>query len=360
MVEPTSIPALDPASLMDKLIGASKGVRLLDSGPAAHRFAQLVEPAERAEPLIAGVFWWAVWQGDLLMDSLLKHDVDPKSVHALLVAHAHVTRFDLLLLADDYSGDPVRLPLRFYPEEVSDQFGYLRKVPRGTAADRIRQRYPQVSDDLVHDFIREVALAGEFGAVLAAKPDLDPTGVPDPAVNVLDLNSDREARAGLVLRHNGQLYATSAMHTFSGIGSKARVGSADGEVIREDIITDSCLIQLDEDPQLPLLQGFAGVMRGILPPLGEPAWFGRPDDGRINTVVQMADMSILSPQQNFASKIYTLADTRNGDSGVALLDTSNRVLGFAVYRTGISARLPFSQWIYAEQSLAALGMLDVV
>ena len=59
---------------------------------------------------------------------------------------------------------------------------------------------------------------------------------------------------------------------------------------------------------------------------------------------------------NSQLKVLTRADTNPGDSGAALLDSQDQVLGFAFYRTGLGAPIEFSAWIWAETVFNAHGL----
>ncbi|WP_405620931.1 hypothetical protein [Streptomyces sp. NBC_00076] len=353
-------PAGDPAGLMDQLLGAQPVAELRSIGAATRGLASEISVrGENPEPLLAGIYWWAVMHGRQLRRRLTDLGVGTEGLQFRLVAHAEATRFDLLVLSPEYDGDPVRLRLDTTPPMLARTFEDLAVSSAGTVADRLRQRYPRVTDRLVRNAIAEVARTDWFGAVLAPEQEMIPTGVPDPGARVVNLaDPDRPASVGLVLRSGEETFATTVRHVFVGGRGEARIGAAQGKVCREDLITDSCLIALERDPCLAALAGYSGVLRSILPPVGERAWFSRPEEGRVETVVMDADMSILEPQQDFASKVYTRADTIVGDSGVALVDSANRVVCFAVSRTSMRAALASSQWIYAEQALTALGVLE--
>lgn len=355
------MPAPDPSRLMDELLGAEPVAELKATGKASRRLASKVAVSgENPEPLLAGVFWWAVINSDELRDQLSTYGVEMHTLQAMLVAHAEFTRFDLLVLSPHYDEDPVPMQLHASPAKLKANFDKLSASRRGTVADRIRQKYPKVSDRLVREAITEVATTDWLGVVLAPAQEMIPTCVPVPGARVVNLTDvERPASVGLFIRKEGAPYATTVLHVFPiGGRGEATIGTAHGTVCREDTTTDSCLIALDRDLDLENLPDYAGVLRHVLPPFGDQAWFSRPDEGRVDTVVLGADMSILEPQQDFASKIYTHAVTIPGDSGVALVNTKNEVVCFAVRRTSIRASVASSQWIYAEQALTALGVLE--
>ena len=48
-------------------------------------------------------------------------------------------------------------------------------------------------------------------------------------------------------------------------------------------------------------------------------------------------------------KVITNPSSQPGDSGAALIDSNKNVIGFATYRTGVNAVIPFSVWVWAEE-----------
>ncbi|WP_146166869.1 hypothetical protein [Streptosporangium nondiastaticum] len=228
-----------------------------------------------------------------------------------------------------------------------------------------------MTNELVFQVIEEVAAKGEFGVVLANAPEeLQTAFVPEPGAGFIRQQATMDPRqlhiatAGIVLRRNGGWCATTARHSLlqgSTFLPRVEIGATTGRVCADDLVTDSCLVALDSDPRIPSAADYAGVRRCIMPAMGagERAWFCRVDEpGRVGAVVHGVDASILEPQQDFASLVYTDPVTRTGDSGVALLDSQNRMVGFAVRRTSIRAPIVQSYWIYAEQALSALGVLE--
>jgi hypothetical protein len=55
-------------------------------------------------------------------------------------------------------------------------------------------------------------------------------------------------------------------------------------------------------------------------------------------------------------KLQTDADTDQGDSGCALRDENDRVLGFAFERTAYDDYPQFTDWIWAANALRALNL----
>lgn len=58
---------------------------------------------------------------------------------------------------------------------------------------------------------------------------------------------------------------------------------------------------------------------------------------------------MLDPVRYEMSKVYTPRLTARGDSGAALYDSDDRLIGFAFRHTAYNSRLKASVWVWAEQ-----------
>lgn len=359
------------SALMDDVLGNATGVVLREIGPAAHELAAVVAGDESPDPLLAGVYWWAVMQSANFERALKVTGVDAADIRCLLVAHAQNTRFDMLVLADNYQGEPKDLRLDVESSELARVFARATESADGTVADRLRQRYSNLTDTLVRDAIGEVAKVGLFGAVIAAKPDEERTSVPatpgTSAVNPLAVpcnaipvyrarENKPRATVGVVYSRADGVYASTVLHAV-GRSRNVRIANSTGTVTARDRVTDSCLIRINGSVDISSSVGLNGVRRTVLPGIGESASFFRFGvEGPIDTKILAADMSALEPQQAFASKVHTNPDTIPGDSGAALLDRDDRVVCFAVSRSSIQAPITNSTWIWADQVMRAMGM----
>jgi hypothetical protein len=72
------------------------------------------------------------------------------------------------------------------------------------------------------------------------------------------------------------------------------------------------------------------------------------------------DPSIVDPSADELVRIYTEADTRVADSGAALIDENDFIVGFARRVTGYNAPIQYSLWTYALMVYLAHHLLDRV
>jgi len=78
--------------------------------------------------------------------------------------------------------------------------------------------------------------------------------------------------------------------------------------------------------------------------------------GLKTTFVQGWTTNIHSEQNFLAAMVFTDPDTSSGDSGAALVDSRDRILGFAAYRSGNREPKQHSAWVWADQVLRVHGV----
>jgi hypothetical protein len=72
--------------------------------------------------------------------------------------------------------------------------------------------------------------------------------------------------------------------------------------------------------------------------------------------VQSHDAGLLRRRPGVQLKVQTRPDTDRGDSGSALIDADDRVVGFAFEKTAFDDWPQFTDWIWAANALDALGL----
>jgi hypothetical protein len=342
---------------MDRLLGGAAGIPLSDSGWASADIADVVAPHEGSEPFLAGLYWWTVVRSPIFRDALHAIGAEGTPSHQILVSHAGRTRFDLLVMVPGFERGPRTLSFRFDQLDAVEVMLRAERSGRGTIGDRLRGRYPELTDRHVREAVKELARAGRFGVVVTGSQPEQDTAVPVPALSVRTaVESVTCATVGAVIARGDRFDVTTALHAVRTPAQEVHVGEHLGLVRVRDPMTDSCLVEVPGPCPYDKMIGLRGPRRTILPGTGEPAFFHRIDEGRVDTEILGVDISALDPQQAFASKVYTKPHTVAGDSGTALIDTSDRIVAFAARRSSAAARITYSIWIWAEQTFAALGV----
>jgi hypothetical protein len=273
------------------------------------------------------------------------------------VSHAQGTRFNLLVF--DHAGpeEPVARPVLADAAAILD---VLRPNTR-TAVDRITDRYPKMAHDQIVAAVAEIANVLDFGVVVVQSPDTEDTCRPDTAMPVRSApGGPHVSSVGLLFDFDGEHYATTALHAVRDAPGPVWISGVAGTVTVKGPVTDSCLIQLSRRPPSAFSVPFGGVYDGVAPAQWDLARFTRYDQlGEIETQVLGTDMSAFDPDSDGMVRSYTPPVTIPTDSGVALRDLQDRVIGFAHRRSKRQARAQFSSWSWAAQAVTELGITHV-
>jgi len=195
--------------------------------------------------------------------------------------------------------------------------------------------------------------------ILSRRPRMIPLCAPTPYVEVK--SGTEYSSVGIFCRDkNGQLGVTACYHGTGPVGTSVDVGSVHSTVTAADVIQDIAFIPLDSSYVMPQLKGLTGVRTARARSQAEPVTFEgagtrQPTPSRI----QSHDAGILRTRPTVQLKVQTPADTNKGDSGSALLDSDDRVVGFAFERTGIGEFPELTDWIWASNALKALDLTPV-
>lgn len=340
------------ATLMNDILGGAPRQPLARTGNATRSFASAIGAAANPNVLLAGMYWWSVLHGPAAQRELRVTD----RADRLLVAHADGTRLSLLALTrDDSVTEPVKLDFSVSTGEILSPLTSGRR----TVVDLITDRFSGVQPNQAIDAVMEIAGEVEFGAVIGPMPDMEYTCLPRQAVPVgLSGSDDRRASVGLVLRENGSVFATTALHAVAGSPDEVVICGVHGTVIATSVVSDSCLIRFDQTPSIAVTDNFAGFYDGEVPRDFQKVRFHRLDGECVHTKVISTDMDAYDPDPSGRVRSYTDPVTIPSDSGVALLDESDVVVGFAYKRTKRNAYVQFSSWIWAQQVVTELGIAE--
>ena len=203
--------------------------------------------------------------------------------------------------------------------------------------------------------VAELFLVAQPEVVLTRRPRMIRLCVPVPHVSV-------EARgelstAGVLCRDSdGELGVTACFHGTGPAGTPVRVGDEESHVKRASEVQDIVFIPLGDPFPFAPMHGIAGVRDDREPARADTVRF----DGAVNqnrrTRIFSTDTGLLRARPTIMLKLQTDPDTDQGDSGCALLDDGDRVLGFAFERTAYDDYPQFTDWIWAANALRALDL----
>jgi hypothetical protein len=345
----------------DDYLGTEPGVNLSGVGPAGNEVAYATQSETHASPLIATVLWRAFLEGGGLDEfrSMYSEQLPASATVEELFVIRHPLRggeprHDLLLLVDgdvDPRGIFVNLQTPILEagwERCRTELG--AEAEPGSALS-VLSRTPEP--------LFEASRAQSFGVIISRVPEMILTSVPSPAVAFRSGDDDESnfSTVGLLVeRGDGARGVTAALHALNGGTTspdmEIAVGPVRGVVRSVDPISDSCFIEVDDIDQIARAV-LSGVLMGVTPRNYAETRFDGGTSGQTRTFITgwSPELPVLTPRMQL--RVLTEPDTVPGDSGAALIDDDDRVLGLAFERTGYDQRPSFSSWIWAEAVLRA-------
>jgi hypothetical protein len=362
-------------------------------------FSRFVGDGKRAAATLSIVFWQAITSSDYFENLLTKFSLNnPLLIGGRLILTMNElngnSRYDLLvltpemknrkpfsvsieevMLANPRNGLSMSAVLRNWLSEEQKIFETLRE--KENIDERRSRRYSglfSLMDNKGDDFILDAINNQDFSLIFAPMPTTELThGIPTVAQGIsLPPDGRLLSSAGIFTtdRH-GRSGITAALHgVFSNpaelfqryneqgaacvLGKEILVGGRRGIIRAADLITDSCFIETDTS-FISSETAFAPLTTRS-PFRGEPVSFNGISSTRQHTVITEADIGITSLSPFRQSRVYTRPVTNPGDSGAALKNNENLILGFGHRRTGLGEEIEFSEWIWADAVFHALGL----
>lgn len=339
--------------LADDLLGGSRARSPALAGLSAARIAELCGSDAVAAPLMATMFWEACVADRRFADVLRQAGASERALpegQVLVVRHGGDTRHDLLVLDPGFAHrQPRATRLTFFDVSAGTSPSWRARSIQGSSGP-----WASLDEAMVDRALTEVGAASEFGVIVAAPPRVLLTHCPSaPAWDVSTAVDSAVATAGaVVVTKDGTVAVTTALHAIKG-ATFVTVGGKPGRIHSVHEPTDSCLIAIDPPRVDGVHRGRAGALRGMSPRQYDHAEFDGAASGAKATTVTAWDLSILAVQNYVGSKVYTNPDTVPGDSGAALIDSADHIIGFAVYRSAFGEPIEYSAWVWADQVFGA-------
>lgn len=197
--------------------------------------------------------------------------------------------------------------------------------------------------------------------VVARHPEMELAGCPSPALEVQCTPAGKPpevSSAGMFCRDADNVVGVTACHHGTGdIGIDVSLGGLPTQVKHADKIQDIVFIPLPQNYSMPkFARGLNGPRGNKAPGQGDPAQFEGRTSGHKTTVISSHSPGLLWLDPLSQNKVQTPAAVNRGDSGSALIDDDDHVLGFAFRRTKYGEPLEFAEWIWAANAMAALGL----
>jgi len=207
-----------------------------------------------------------------------------------------------------------------------------------------------------------------FGLIAMRRPNLQRNGgLPTPTPVILAggrmliasaglLATDSRGRVGVTTARHAVVEAMGMSMTTSMIGVDLVIGEMQGEVIAEDIISDSVFVVLGDPSDGSWPTGHRGALQGVAPRQKEEVSFSGATTPAGAGVIQAMSPDIPFVRPLSQLKVLTNPVTSPGDSGTALLDRERKIMGFAFERTAPGEVNGYSSWIWADSVLQALEL----
>ena len=228
--------------VMNEVLGSWQGASLVSAGSACAQITSALGDND-SEPLLAGIFWWRMLQTRFCADAASTLGVSAEA-DSIVVAHADVTRFDLLFLDPLYEDEPNGLLL----STAATAAAVSGHEPDPGVLERLLQRSgtpAELTPAILTGSSAELAATREFGIAVARAPEQLETCSLSPAVAVIDDDNEVLATLGTVL-HTGKLgwVATTADHAVPPKATSVKVGDSSLRVVRRHRESDSCLLEI--------------------------------------------------------------------------------------------------------------------
>lgn len=354
---------MDLSQLADQHLGSEGGPFFPEVGPASRQLWDLVRNETTTQPLIGTLFWQAFTELDTYDELLRSNGLSPTEKterQEIIVRHGPTpgfwSRYDLLVLDPKFqSSEPISKLVEARPDELAEAASSYSR--------QLRETSPSIPSylgepTLVGAIVAEAATAHPFGVIIARPPETFSTAIaPAPAWEVLPSPGEGDrASAGVVATDRaGRGGVTSADHAFQSSAKKVTVAGISGTICSRHPISDSCFVEA-EVPE-PAGRAVSGPLSRVSPREGEVvAFHGVASESQSATVTGWDKGIPFEIMDWNRLRVFTGPITDLGDSGAALLDSSDQVIGFSFDRTGYRAAIEYSSWIWAEFVYNAHGL----
>jgi hypothetical protein len=191
--------------------------------------------------------------------------------------------------------------------------------------------------------------------ILARAPVMERTCVPLEAIAVA--KGEEKSTAGIFARDGaGKLGITVAFHATGDRGTQIEVAGRPATIAGGSQIFDTSFALLPEDFAIPPLRGLKGPMLRRAPSRGETMRFYGAASKEVETSIEGVDLGIPGVDPGRMRCVQTTRDTNPGDSGAALVNSDDEVVGLAYQRSKFNDRPAFADWVWAKSVYDVLGL----
>lgn len=252
------------------------------------------------------------------------------------------------------ASDLLDLPLTLLFEVISSPFASRSR--RATVAGTPEFRLLQALSGSV-SLLPELFAIGRPEIVYLPNPPMEEICALSPAVSVG--RGNQVSTIGIVCRDRaGNLGVTACYHGTGPTGTTVMIDQRPYSVQGDDKVQDLVFIPVDDvfQPIAPRARNGLRLPQDLVPAPNEPVSFDGFTNPNSQTWVQSSDPWLFNLDPAVQLRIQTTKDTDLGDSGSALIDRNDKLIGFAFRMSKHGYRPEFTEWIWAPNALAALDL----
>jgi len=375
----------DLSEFMQELVPTQRSAGVFSKSATAERIHDVVGHETLTEPIVATFFWQIINYTEFydFISKEYKINVPKGKVEQMVVSHGK-NHYSLLLLVPGLKHDlhylisandlhPAEIEAAFFKWQRANQ-NALGRVERGFAAKKtvtendIRYFRTQVSliNSVEPGFTDSILNNNLMNIVLSRAPEEElmnsfkskthhkvtsnigensTAGV--YAIKLVNVGGQTKEIFGVtVCRHGliGQLGLQPLVPNI--IGQEVEIKGLKGKVISDDVISDSCFVELDQK-LVNEIEPCTGPLQ-IFPNQNDQLSFEGFTTGRANTKAMAWDPELLTPEPLEQKTFRTPKVTNKGDSGAGIFDPNGKVLGFAFTKSKLGQQPEYSKWIWAN------------
>lgn len=340
-----------PPTVVGHLLSDDPFVRLFQSnlGVRAHGLIGNEQKSLRAVSEFAANALATLLQQDMkFAKALIGQDLRPDM--RLLIVHQESPRSSILILDPRQKEDtaPSLAPAQWTDQLVAHARRLLDKSAVWTTLPA------QGSGDAI-----EALWVARPDVVISPQPQMISTTVRRPAGTVT-CNGKPSAVGAYARDSAGHPGVTVCYHGTGDVGTGLSIDGVPRKVSIASEALDTCFVPIGESelpqPPPPLLAS-KGLLTKRAPGAQEHHTFWSGAENQIMEARIMAnDFGLPQPTRQRQLCIYTDAVTNYGDSGGALLNDDDQLVGFAFQRTPFNRQLQFSTWIWAYSAFDELHL----
>lgn len=353
---------MDLSDYVDIQVESDEGSYLDNAGPGARAVHDRTGSEERTRPLVASTFWQSYVSSDAFERDLAYNGMQTAVLGEgePLVVHHGFERYTLLLSSRQLT-DPRSFVVD--PTEAELREGWARanrrrlESARDLPANAPDPRHIQEALALMPQVAIEAYQSQRFYLLVIPRVEEELTTIPSPALTVdaagIGMSS---CTAGAIVQDSvGRIGVTAAAHAVPP-GSQVTVNGTPATVVArvDDDKYDCCFVEM------PTIAASAsrsthGPLR-LAPRMNQPVNFERIARGLVTTAVRGFNLELPYFDPHLQQTVRTGWVTVRGDSGSALVDEDDYILGFAHSRSAANAPVTYSSWIWADAVFQKLGL----